>query len=650
LAASIERGEIVPVPFNPWWFGNADAITLAFFQELGLAVGHTLPDKIRKSLSRIGGGVSAVGALAGAAANLKLPGSGKIISGAANLFEKVVRNRRTVEQEHAVVAKALADQKRRFLVVIDDIDRLNPDDALTIFRLVKSLGRLPNVVYLLSFDRLTAERMVAERFPSEGPSYLEKIVQSAFDIPPPLADLLRNRVLMAAERVMGSPSEKHITRFMNVFYDAVAPFIRTPRDVVRLDNDLQATWPAIAGEVDRADYLALSTFKLAKPELYRAIRDHPDDLCDKARDGVGRDVQLAEKYDKMLGLDPDSTDYAQLRKAMMRLFPRLESVWGNTFYNSPQPRLIASRKYFPTYFAYSISDDVLPAAQIDALIDRAEDPQFVRSFFQDRLAHRRRDGSTQAGLALEELTSRSTDVPKTKVAALTSAIFGLADNLDVEADELRGFSIGNNELRIHWLINKLVTDRFSIEDRDTIYGTAMAFAPVHWACTFARRCIRPFEPDDGTNGDQPIVSEGVAQGFKELTINRLRKASEDGSLIANRSMISLLFQWKIWTSITEVRAWTDNALANDAFVIAVANGVTSVGWTQSVSDRVARPIVRVNPFPLREILDLERFEVRAIEVATREDLSGAERQIMDRFLTAPRGDGMGPDRADGDEA
>ena len=36
---------------------------------------------------------------------------------------------------------------------------------------------------MLTFDRDLAERVVAERYPSEGPHYLEKIVQAAFEVP-----------------------------------------------------------------------------------------------------------------------------------------------------------------------------------------------------------------------------------------------------------------------------------------------------------------------------------------------------------------------------------------------------------------------------------------------------------------------------------
>ena len=79
LEGAVDSQQIVPITFNPWWFAGADALTLAFFHELGVAIGPSLPEKIRKSLARIGGGVSAVGSLLGAAADLKAPGLGAVV-------------------------------------------------------------------------------------------------------------------------------------------------------------------------------------------------------------------------------------------------------------------------------------------------------------------------------------------------------------------------------------------------------------------------------------------------------------------------------------------------------------------------------------------------------------------------------------------
>lgn len=40
-------------------------------------------------------------------------------------------------------------------MILDDLDRLAPDELLLVFKLVRLIGRLPNVYYLLCYDEQT---------------------------------------------------------------------------------------------------------------------------------------------------------------------------------------------------------------------------------------------------------------------------------------------------------------------------------------------------------------------------------------------------------------------------------------------------------------------------------------------------------------
>ncbi len=650
LAHAVAADRLGVVNFNPWWFAGGDSLTLALFQELNLAVGKSLPKRLKDSLSLIGQSVSATGPLIAAATNLKAPGLGVIVENLAKLAGKFGGRQKTVEQRHAEIADALGKQAKRFLIVIDDIDRLNPDDAMTIFRLVKSVARLPNVIYLLAFDRLLAEGIVSEAFPSEGPSYLEKIIQASFEIPPPPVDILRDQLLGAVFDVIGRPDERLMVRFMNVFFDVVAPAIATPRDVVRLVNDLVVTWPAIAHNVDRADFFGLAALRISEPSLYRAIRDNPDELCDTEEYGHrGREGQRA-RYDRIFHLDaPAVTNADGYRRSLMRLFPRLEGVWANTFYTATDgwraDRRLCSKVHFATYFAFTVAEGTIPAAEINELIAAADNSNSVRAAFLTSLQKRRRDGSTCAGLLLEELTIHANEMDRAKVEPFLNALFALADDLDVEADQKRGFAIGDNELRIHWLLNRLVTERFDLDERDRIYRAAMDNASVAWACDFASRCSRHYQSnEEQSSANEAIVSEGVATNFRTLALSKLRAAAADGTLLDRRGLASLLFEWRRLSpeGNDEVLRWTRSSIANNHFVVAMANAMTSVGWAQGMGlngmgDRVARRTIRVNAEPFREIIDVAALDSRVDELIACQELNEADRLALETYRNALRG-------------
>jgi len=368
LDAVVKAEDIVMIDFACWWFRGEEALASAFFRTLDAGLSPTLSKKLKKSILRLGALLRKAGTVLGDAADLTGAGGfGSVVGRVMEWFG----GSKSVEQLHADLSTALSGQKRRFLVVIDDIDRLSPDEALLIFRLVKSVGRLPNVMYLLIYDRPLAERIVSERFPSEGPHYLEKIVQAAFELPEPMPTVFQRHLLERVKAICGEPQEER--RFMNIFYDGIAPAMRTPRDVVRFTNLLDLTWPAVAGEVDLADFTALEMLRLLHPEIYRSVRQNKYPLCGKVMDNYNLSG-WAKEYEEFLLGSFTGAQRKYLRKTMMRIFPILEYVWGKNSYRggNVDPRWAAERRicsepHFDAYFRFTICEEVLPAAELDAL-------------------------------------------------------------------------------------------------------------------------------------------------------------------------------------------------------------------------------------------------------------------------------------------
>jgi len=64
------------------------------------------------------------------------------------------------------------------IVLIDDIDRLLPSEMVDIFRMVRSVGDLPNVHYVLAFRPQRGRESSEPTFvKTDGARYLEKIVR-----------------------------------------------------------------------------------------------------------------------------------------------------------------------------------------------------------------------------------------------------------------------------------------------------------------------------------------------------------------------------------------------------------------------------------------------------------------------------------------
>lgn len=90
------------------------------------------------------------------------------------------------EEFSRLLEKALG-KSERLVVFIDDLDRCAPDRMIALLEALKLYLDLPKCVYFLAVDRQPVERAIAERYPafsSSQASYLDKMVQLPFDIPP----------------------------------------------------------------------------------------------------------------------------------------------------------------------------------------------------------------------------------------------------------------------------------------------------------------------------------------------------------------------------------------------------------------------------------------------------------------------------------
>lgn len=395
--------------FKCWWYRGEEAIALAFLQELNLALKSSLGDKVKGLVPEMGRHVLQAGPVLGSAVALATTGGwGALVTGSASFAKRFFPEKPSLEKTFRKLSKTLAAQNKRVLIIIDDIDRLAPDEALGVFRLVKSIGRLPNVMYLLVFDRVLAEAAVTQRFPSEGPHFLEKIIQASFELPSPTPSDLHNALLAAFQEQCGTPEEEHQVRFMNLFYDVVVPYLTTPRHVTRLINAITVTWPPVANNISHADYLALETLRLYEPSLYTAVRQHRDVVTSTSRGG-SRDKT---RFDPFLAGVPEDR-HERLMIVLQRLFPALEEVTYSGFRESwESERRVCLAKHFDTYFKMSLSDDTLSGKEIRELLERAGD----RKFMQDRLLRAatqiRRDGKSMVPVVLDEMTSQGRQVAK----------------------------------------------------------------------------------------------------------------------------------------------------------------------------------------------------------------------------------------------
>jgi predicted KAP-like P-loop ATPase len=625
--------------FKCWWYRGEEAIALAFLQELNSALKFSLGDKVKDLVPEMGRHLLQAGPVLGSAVALATTsGWGALVAGSAAFAKRFFPDKPSLEKTFRKLSKTLSAQDKRVLIIIDDIDRLSPDEALGVFRLVKSIGRLPNVMYLMVFDRALAEAVVTERFPSEGPHFLEKIIQASFELPPPTPSDLHNALLTAFQERCGTPDEDHVVRFMNLFYDVVVPYLTTPRHVTRLINAITVTWPPVANNVSHADYLALETLRLYEPSLYTMIRQHRDIVTSTSRGG-SRDKTRFDPF--LTGVPEDRHERLQI--ALQRLFPAFEELTYSGFRETwESERRVCLAKHFYTYFKMSLSDDTLSAKEVRELLERADDKMFIQERLLRAATQIRRDGKSMVPVVLDEMTSQGRQVAKERVSAFFSAIFEIVDAIDRKEDEERGFAIGTTSLRIHWLIRRVTDDRFTLEEKSELYLAATEHAPLGWLVNFVSSAYDDHYPRQGREVDlsTALTTKEALPALIDRALKSLRQAAQDDSLLHRRDLMYCLYRWREFAGDggAEMRAWLADRMQRDGVLAQLARALTSESWTTglggfgSLGDRVSRRNIRVSIRDDFDLFDPDQFRAALERIAHEQRLPAEDLEAVRVFL------------------
>ncbi|WP_166645318.1 MULTISPECIES: KAP family P-loop NTPase fold protein [unclassified Leifsonia] len=260
---------------NPWRYSSLDSLTAAFFVQLRAAIptGQRWDDS-RAALGRLLASLAPFGSLTAAAGFDSSKG-----------LESLARQMGVGDwwRTQSEAETALRRLDTPILMVIDDIDRLTPAEVLELMRLIRQVGRLPNVHYLLAYDEtslldLIAESGIAGKSAQRAREYLEKMIQIRVDIPP-----LRPRQLnMAVDAVLDPIVESDLTgrtaergaEFAFTFQIYIAPALTTPRKVERWLTHIRLLYPPLEEDVDFFDFAIIRWACLEWPRLAEFLVSH----------------------------------------------------------------------------------------------------------------------------------------------------------------------------------------------------------------------------------------------------------------------------------------------------------------------------------------------------------------------------------------
>ncbi|MEV5089466.1 P-loop NTPase fold protein [Streptomyces griseoincarnatus] len=498
---------------NPWLYSDLESLTLALFSEIREA----LPDDGRWSDARekIGGFGKAISPLGKVTALFGLDSEGLI----QEVSNRISGDTSASAAKHKA-EEALRKAGRPVLVVMDDLDRLTPEELLVVFKLVRLVGHLPNVYYLISFDERTLLDVLqrSELVGSSEPrarDFLEKIIQVRLDLPAFRerdADILVDRSLsavLASHSQALTPGEKE--RLSEAYFRHLQARLRTPRAIKRFFGQVDATLGQLTGNVDIVDFLIVTFLRTSEPRVYQLLWQHraeltgtsvdlpshrderPEQRIERWRTRL-QDAGVAEQHlDSVIGLM--SMLFAPLRQAL---------GYGASTQAIALRRGIGSIDYFDRYMVFGIPDDDLPEHTFDTALQQLADG--TPGTEADELLLRLRDDTQRITRRIQYKRTAGTPLPA--VALLEAAA---QQHGHLTAAPQGAFGLLTADFAISILAADLLTD-LAEPDRPAVLKTMAETAD---GAVLAARTLQRITRRDGSDSPDHIQAAATPDWIGE---------------------------------------------------------------------------------------------------------------------------------------
>jgi hypothetical protein len=583
------------------------------------------------------GGLATLAALGG---NF-MPGL-NVVSQGMNAISKLdlSTHKETTELLRRRIEKGITDSGLDFIVIIDDLDRLEPSQAVEVLRLVRSVADFAGFRYIMCYDPgVLSHAVERELGVSDGRMYLQKIIPLSFTLPHPEAfdlprELLRG-VVDLYERVNNDvPTEAEYAHLRKAAW-IYGQELSTPREVNLVLNALEFRYADIRDYVYFPDLCLLQLVKVTNPGLYDWTEQYLTkyfvrvsgeiDYTDPEQDRMKS--ELTQQLGHYISPEPASVE------ELGRWVPGIVELAGDihlfktgaeqTNESSMKHKRLGSSTYWRYYFAFSAPQNALPANLLDDMLRRFGLAAERETLAAEMLGYIREISLTHVTWydhILSQLTARKiatlnfaqcegllwyffnfSDMAGSIQMYLGRGQYGTTSTLKEVCDLLVRILL-LNRLRGLWLFRKLLLQGnargYLVQFmRDLLWGHGLL---GH----------RPWETDEQFLSDDELTS------LQEALAVRMGTSEMQDTLFNQLDLAGYLYAWREIHSVAEASLWASRVIDSDDAFIHLLNGVKGHAWNSVTGEYRSLGIEKV-----------EHLVGRADEVVTRLQLLSAEPRL-----------------------
>lgn len=609
------------VRFNPWWFsGEADLLD-KFLTEIAVTLESEdgFPD-IRSQMAKLSNALSQV-----PFETITSVPAGRGFAALASVLEEEAEG---IEDLKETIESELDEVERNIIVVIDDIDRLTPEEIVQMFQIIKNIADFPNTIYVLAFDQtIVADSLKKEANVGDGDEYIEKIVQLPLHIPEHRAGALEELFVDELSKIPGQFTFEE-DRWDSLLRGGVLPTLNTPRDVTRLVNTVDVMLAAVGDEVNFTDLIGLETLRVFYTDVYDAIRVSPNRFIGHRSPSGRLNRSDPDQYEDVLG-DLESREREAVESILKTLFPLvidnlLDKYSTHSWDDIRVNKRICHRDRFPVYFRLNIPEGELSSAEIGVIMSSIGDVDEFKERLEQLLDEESFNGFTKANIFLRRLIERIDEVDARRIEPMLTALFQVGDDIILSTPER---SRGRETTRIVEMIRsalKIVDP----SDRLDVIKPAISTGDSIYLSSYFLRAMRRNHGEysaDAIPENERVLESTEIDEVHHIVAEQISDAAERGRLLE--------LPWIKWS----IEFWA-NSRESDQLEVWIMEVVdTDEGLLQFI-DRMSSttvlnmntPVKYIDPRWIDSYLDLDEVQDR-LDSIERKNIGDHEVDIIERF-------------------
>lgn len=247
--------EVIVMAFNPWMYRKAPNLTQVFFEELSRTLAPYNSDLASAFILYV--------------RSLLAQESNAWLRLAARLLPQE-STEKSITEQYDSLSQEISRLGRKIFIFIDDVDRLEREELVELFALVRNSSSFPCMSYILAYDKEYVASQLKGSFDQHTHRYMEKILQEEYV----LAQITPEQLERALKRELERIGYGDLWLTLRDSRIQISHHLPTIRAVKRICNTLSSSRRVLEGNILPFDWFFVELIRIQYPRLFDFLREN----------------------------------------------------------------------------------------------------------------------------------------------------------------------------------------------------------------------------------------------------------------------------------------------------------------------------------------------------------------------------------------